>query len=168
MEVHFFPALEIGEGKYGIALATRDRIDTSVEELPRLGQEEPRVAVVARWREITVVTTHLSRDPEARRAQTEALAAIVTGERRPWVVLGDLNQSSADLHALIDVGLVRAEPRRSLLARLSPTRGIDHILVSSELEARGGRIVPTFASDHFPVYADLGRPTTGRPVSVLS
>src|ERR671914_2109689 len=48
LTVEFHSLLERGDGRYGIALAAPGRLDSAKVALPRLADEEPRGAVVAR------------------------------------------------------------------------------------------------------------------------
>ena len=157
MEVHFFPTLTFGGGEYGIGLAARDAMSCTFEELPRVRDEEPRIAIVARWNDVNIVATHLSPFPQARYAQTELLASICARLEGPTIVLGDLNQPARDLHALTGSGFEVAKPRVPLKWWLRPTRRIDHILVRDGLEASRARLVPTRVSDHSAVVADVIR-----------
>ena len=155
MEVLFFPTLEIGTGSYGVGVAGRDLTGFASERLPRLGREEPRVVVTGTWNGTTIVTAHLSRNENARRAQTQLLAEIADGEEGPVVVLGDLNQPAGDLGPLTEVGLTPVRVRRPLMSRLRPIYQIDHILVSRHLAPRDAHAIRTAASDHDPVVATL-------------
>lgn len=155
MEVLFFPALELGNGSYGLGVAGRGLVGFVSEELPRRGREEPRIVVSGTWQGIRVVTSHLSRNEKARRAQTRRLAEMVVSERDPVIVLGDLNQPASDLAPLTSAGLTLVRLRRPLLSRLRPIYQIDHVLVSRHLRALEARTVRTNASDHDPLVASL-------------
>ena len=157
MEIHFFPTLTFGGGQYGIGIAARHEIGCTVEELPRVRGEEPRVAIVARWNDINVVATHLARSAEARYAQTEFLAALGTRFEGPTIVLGDMNQPARDLHAFTATGFSVASPRVPLKWWLRPHLRVDHILVRDGLETMRARLVPTRASDHSALVADVIR-----------
>lgn len=155
MDVTFFPTLRRGGGEYGIAIAARPAaVDARYVPLPSIGNEEPRGAIRARWDRLGVVCTHLSRDPRAREIQTAALAAIARGIRGPVVVLGDLNQTARALDPFIRRGYRGAFGHRTLPRRW-PRRQIDHVLVSPDLEVVRSWTLPTEASDHLPVVADL-------------
>lgn len=157
MEIHFFPTLAFGGGEYGIGLAARDDMSCTFEVLPRARDEEPRIAIVARWNDINVVATHLSRFAEARNVQTEFLASLGTRLDGPTIVLGDMNQPARDLHALTATGFSVANPRVPLKWWLRPTPRVDHILVRDGLETSRARLVPTRVSDHSALAADVIR-----------
>ena len=157
MDIHFFPTLTFGGGQYGIGLAARDEMSCTFEELPRARDEEPRIAIVAPWNDINVVATHLSRSARARYAQTETLASICARLDGPAIALGDMNQPARDLHALTATGFSIANPRVPLRWWLRPTSRVDHILVRDGLEMSRARLVPTRASDHSALVADVIR-----------
>lgn len=159
MTIHFFPTLSSDGGRYGIGLAARDQMECTFEKLPGFHDDEPRIAIVARWREIDVVATHLSRADEARTLQTKAIAGMARDLPGATIVMGDLNQPARHLEPLTATGLSVARPRASLAWWLRPRPRVDHILVSSGLTARGARLVPTRASDHSAVVADVTRGT---------
>ena len=157
MEIHFFPTLTFGGGEYGIGLAARGEMSCVVEELPRARDEEPRIAIVARWNDVNIITTHLSRSAKARYAQTEFLASICAHLDGPTIVLGDMNQRARDLHALAATGFSVASAHVPLKWWLRPTPRVDHILVRDGLETSRTRLVPTRASDHSALVADVIR-----------
>lgn len=150
-QVSFAPVIQFEGGEYGLAMATKDRIDITVLPLPSVGEAEPRAAVVMRWQDISIVSTHLSRSPVARKLQTEALAAIAVATEPPAMVVGDLNQPRSQLGPLIAAGFVVARPSLPRFQIALPTRHIDHVLTGPGLEVIGAAMVTTDASDHLPL-----------------
>jgi endonuclease/exonuclease/phosphatase family metal-dependent hydrolase len=150
LTVEFHPLLQRGDGRYGIALAAPERLDSEKIALPRLANEEPRAAVVGRRGEITFVGTHLSRSRRARAAQIEALARLAARLDPPVVVMGDFNQTSAGLAPLLDAGFTPAARRLR-----PPVRSIDHILAGPGLRISRQRTFKTRASDHPALAADV-------------
>jgi endonuclease/exonuclease/phosphatase family metal-dependent hydrolase len=155
MSVYFAPTIREGSFVYGIALAAKEDFEARTEPLPRVGNEEPRVAILARWKGIGVVTTHLSRSADARRVQTEAVASLVGDIGAPAVLLGDLNQSARHLDPVLARGLIPVQPKRPLLRSLRPTSHVDHILVSEGIIVERSFTVPTEMSDHDVLVADI-------------
>ncbi len=148
----FAPAFEDGEGSYGIALgSTSEPAEPEIFSLPRLGGEEPRVALVARVGDLSVLTTHLAVAPSPRDIQLRALALKIQRIEGDVLLLGDMNTGRGGLRHLRDVGLTPG-PR---LATMSWWRGIDHILTSRGLAARDHHTIKTDASDHRPLVATL-------------
>lgn len=156
MEVTFFPTLRRGGGEYGIGIAARrDTLtDARFVPLPRVDIEEPRGAIAASWNGIAVVCTHLSTAAGPLRVQTGAVAAVARGLAAPTAVLGDLNQPARTLAPFTRFGYEGAFGHRTLPRRF-PKRQIDHILVSPGLEIVRSWTIPTEASDHLPLAADL-------------
>jgi endonuclease/exonuclease/phosphatase family metal-dependent hydrolase len=142
-EIHFVPTKVRGESRYGIGLLLRDHADFSVERLPRLADEEPRIAIVTEWAGWSIVATHLAVRTDARDVHLDALARIAGGLRSPTVVLGDL-----------EAGFTPT-PRPLRTIRRSLRREVDHILVSSGAQIVHAGTVPSRASDHFPVFAEI-------------
>lgn len=148
LTVEFHALLQRGDGRYGIALAAAERIDSRLIPLPRLAREEPRGAAVARYRGVTVVGTHLSRSRAARAAQVEALAGLARRLQAPVLLMGDLNQTHAGLGPLTEAGF--RGPARQRWAR-----SIDHILVGPGLRISAFETIRTGASDHPALAADV-------------
>ncbi|HWC14510.1 MAG TPA: endonuclease/exonuclease/phosphatase family protein [Actinomycetota bacterium] len=157
MEVAFMRAIELDGGGYGIGIATHDDLPWAGEALPRRAREEPRVAITARWRGISVVTSHLSRDRAARALQTRHLATVATELEPPVLVIGDLNQPARDLTPLRDAGLRSAGVRKPVRWWLGRGFQIDHALATSDLDFVAARLVPTDVSDHPVLVVDLQR-----------
>ena len=150
LTVEFHGLLQRGDGRYGIALAASERLDSEMIPLPRMAREEPRGAAVARYRGVTVVGTHLSRSRVARAAQIEALAVLAGRLDPPVVLMGDLNQTHAGLGPLTAAGFTG--PPRRLWAR-----SIDHILAGPGLRVASPQTFKTKASDHPALAATLER-----------
>lgn len=155
MHIHFARAVVFERGEYGIAVAARDGFEATSIPLPRLGNEEPRVAIRTTWSGIDIVATHLSRSAPARDRQTRYLATLPESRSQRALVLGDMNQPRGDLGPLIDLGLHAAQLRISFLHSLRRRWSVDHILVGPRIRVRAARAIPTDASDHWPVLADI-------------
>jgi endonuclease/exonuclease/phosphatase family metal-dependent hydrolase len=157
MEVSFWPTLARAGGHYGIALAARGGLEARYEPLPRAtDEEEPRGAIVARWRGMTVVATHLSLKRESRATQIEAVAELAASGPQPALVMGDLNQSSAALEPLLERGFHGGNDRHPTL-RSWRIRHIDHVLAGPGLTVARTWIVDLEASDHRLLAAEIER-----------
>lgn len=153
----FWPTLERRQGRYGLAFASAWKCASRYQPLPRLGQREPRGAVICRCERVCIVTTHLSRDADERRAQTRALGQLVAGLEGPVVLAGDLNQGARGLAPLRAAGLSVASRRHQTL--VGARRGqIDHVLVGGGAHIRRSWTLPCDASDHLPLVAEIGLP----------
>ncbi|MGH2707892.1 MAG: endonuclease/exonuclease/phosphatase family protein, partial [Actinomycetota bacterium] len=108
--VRFFPARRHGEAEYGLAAAQRQPFEATFRTLPRLGREEPRIAIVTPLNGLTIVATHLSRGAGAREVQTSSsLAELASSLPGPVVVMGDLNQDRSTLAPLSRAGFAPGE-----------------------------------------------------------
>jgi len=121
----------------------------------------------------TVIATHAvppksGRHARLRNGQLTALAALVTGQRGPVIVLGDLNVtpwSPFFYDLLAEAGLL--DSRRgfglqpSWPTSFAPLRiPIDHCLATPDVTIHDRWIGPQVGSDHFPVVVEfsLARP----------
>lgn len=159
LRFHFASALVPGAGAYGIALGLKKEAGEAegvVESfpLPRVDDEESRVAQSTRFRGISFVATHLSVRPGPRDVQMMDLAKRLRYLTSPAVVFGDLNASRRGLGHLVAAGL-RPGPKH---ATMSFWRQVDHILLPPGLGDVRFRTIPTDASDHDPLIADLEVP----------
>ncbi len=154
LHVRFHPTLADG-GEYGLALLADEPLETSYEALPRLGEEEPRGAVVTRWRDIGVIATHLSAHRDVRSAQLERLAAIAIDLGPPAILLGDLNETRRGLDPLQAAGFHVPRARRVTVAGRFVGRQIDHVLTSPGLRQLGSWTLGRGASDHLALVAEV-------------
>ena len=157
MEVRFFPTLE-RDGEYGIAVACADGFDADFEPLPRVGREEPRGVIVARWRGVTFISTHLSLKARPRRIQTEFLAKLAAEADPPVVVMGDLNQRRDTLGPLFEAGLEPGPKVLKTLARGWRRRELDHVLAGRGARVESNKSYRSKVSDHRPVSALVEKP----------
>lgn len=155
LTVEFHPLIQSGDGRYGIAVAAPEPLGSEKIPLPRIADEEPRAAVVARWRGVTFVGTHLSRSRRARAAQLRALAELGRRVEQPAVVMGDLNERRAGLGPLTAAGFAGASRRPVIPFLPVAPPPIDHILAGPGLAITSRRTYRTRASDHPALAADV-------------
>jgi endonuclease/exonuclease/phosphatase family metal-dependent hydrolase len=162
MRCLFGPALTIGPGKYGNAvLSAVPAQRRAVHSLP--GEGEPRAALEVELelegRPVVLFCTHFGLSEAARRDQATALAERVSRAGAPVVVVGDLNAGpeAPELQLLLAAGLRHAAPPvEPTFPSDEPRHRIDYILLSPELRCEQSRVIPTTASDHLPIAADIG------------
>lgn len=171
-EVAFHPTLERRGGRYGLGFAAPETSETHFERLPRRGDEEPRGAIVARAKDVWFVVTHLATDRISRATQTRALASIAAGLDGPVLVMGDLNQPGGSLGPLTEAGLASDGLRHGTLqhslpagltrvlgwVRLPRPKHIDHVLAGGGARVERSWTVPSDASDHVPLVAEIHLP----------
>lgn len=157
----FGPALAMGPRRYGNAVLTavpaRKR---AVYRLP--GEGEPRAALEVELemdgRPLAFFCTHFGLSEAARTTQAEALAVAVRRIGVPAVLVGDLNAGpeTPDLQVLLAAGLrCAASPAEPTFPSDDPRHRIDYILLSPELHCTQCWVIPTTASDHLPVGAEI-------------
>lgn len=178
MKFHFYPAFEIEDEKYGLAVLShfpmrlvKSGALPGLKERPEL---EPRgaqwIALEVGERIIHLVNTHLGLRFRERRGQVEAILGRdwlgQLGEDAPLVICGDLNAlPDSFVHKEICTGLQDVQaavaehrPLRTLYGRY-PLGRIDHIFISSHFEAQQVEVprsaLTRVASDHLPVLVDL-------------
>lgn len=109
---------------------------------------------------ISYVSTHLQPSDEGVTAQAADLAAVLIPlvEAGPVVLGGDLNtlEGSEAYATLIATGLVDADPGGALTSAADdPTKRIDYVLVTPDLQVLAVEVPTTLASDHLPVLVTL-------------
>ena len=153
LEVTFHPTLERRGGRYGIGIAARDGGPFEYRALPQLADEEPRGYLIGPFRGTTVVAAHLSLQPEPKIRQTRALIAALERFGGPFIVLGDLNQSSWRLRRSARGAFsVPVLPRRTMARRWSQR---DHIVAGRGARVVSRDVIETDASDHYALAADV-------------
>lgn len=157
MQVRFHPAFRRGESQYGLALASDARVETVFHELPRRAGEEPRGLISARLEGLSVLVTHLSQDPAARRAQIEAVLDIAEAAEPPVAIIGDFNETRRGLKSFEAAGFASGPRRTPTFPRpgLAWDRQIDFIWAGRGARVLRSWTLSTAASDHLPLVADV-------------
>lgn len=158
MNVLFWPTLRRGGGEYGIAIAVRGDAELEFRPLPRVAREEPRGAIVGHVDSLGVVAAHAATHDPARRAHLDAVAALAAHLGAPAVVLGDLNATRSHLTRLLAEGF-DAGPRVPTIGPRIPAIGrrrqIDYVMAGPGVRLLRSWTVPTDASDHLPLVAEV-------------
>lgn len=153
LKVTFHPTLQRGGGEYGIGVAAREPSSFSFRALPRVADEEPRGYLIGEVRGVTMLATHLSLQRLARTRQTAALIQALERFAGPFVLLGDLNQSSWVLRRAARRRFhVPVLPRRTMARRWSQR---DHIVAGRGARVVSRSVVAGPASDHFALAANV-------------
>ncbi len=155
LPIHFRSVLKRGGGRYGLALAGEGLSGLTYRELPRDGDEQARGVIGASWRGLSVLATHLATQADIRPRQTSALAEMARRADRPVIVLGDLNQDAKDLSALRNAGLDPGPGSHSTFVHLWRRRQIDYVLAGNGIEVVRSWTIPSDASDHLPLVAEI-------------
>lgn len=102
---------------------------------------------------LCVAVTHLTLDQPTRARAIQLLAKELPRDL-PLVLLGDMNATVSELDPLREWLVVPDEPPQAYPAA-SPQHAIDHIVFSRHWRLESLEAVPSDASDHLPVVAEL-------------
>jgi endonuclease/exonuclease/phosphatase family metal-dependent hydrolase len=153
--------------QYGIALLSRAPLHDARNLLltrPRGGEQRGLLGAVVDvdGRAVRVFCTHLQhRSRSERLAQATQIAGSLSGGAGPVVLMGDLNARPGDpeiaplTEVLDDVWVVAGDGAGFTFDAATPHARIDYILTSADLAARSATVLPTDASDHLAVVAEL-------------
>jgi endonuclease/exonuclease/phosphatase family metal-dependent hydrolase len=118
-------------------------------------------------RTVAIFCTHLALNCRARIRQVHYIADLVN-ERDSAILLGDFNcqpGSRGIRHFLDRTRLRTGSPLHASYPSWRPSRIIDHILATDDLEISGLATLPDLLSDHLPVSATVHYP---EPVAVAA
>ena len=154
LPVSFRATIARGGGRYGHGIAARGLDEERVVKLPRVGEEEPRVAFTARWRGLSVVATHLAWQRSVAARQLAVLGDLSDELEPPVLVLGDLNLPRHRLDPLLERGFTMG-PRRGTFKSPVIRSQIDYVLAGPGLVLESLDTIEGRASDHLPLVATL-------------
>lgn len=173
---HFYKARDCGPGEYGLALLSKYPLtDCRRTPLPIVPKVQERVlgSAVAHmpWGRLSVHVTHLTHVFHARKLRMQQALHIleaIDADPLPKVLLGDFNDVPGSLmhrtlgRRLVDVFKHAGEGRGGtfpLVPKLVTPR-IDYIFATPDLTPARARVIPTRASDHHILTAEVeARPT---------
>ncbi|MEZ5181081.1 MAG: endonuclease/exonuclease/phosphatase family protein [Acidimicrobiales bacterium] len=153
-------------GRYGNAVLVRGAIAAStVVALPRVPSwrvwQERRTALlvdaVLDDGPLRVVGTHLAVRRGVNEVQLERLLAWAGAGPPPTAVLGDLNRTLGSIEAATVAAGLPAVAHPPTFPAAAPSRTIDHVLLSPDLEALAVEVRPTPMSDHAALLVDVRR-----------
>jgi endonuclease/exonuclease/phosphatase family metal-dependent hydrolase len=158
--------------QYGTAILSRYPImDSRNTLLPMYPGQEQRglleATIKVRSNTVVVANTHLTHNNNAeRQEQADKVVEVLGGRDVPTVLTGDLNATpdAPEIQTLTGVwddawAEVGAGPGYTYDAA-NPTKRIDYVLHSSQVQARAAEVISTDASDHLPVLAVLDVPAS--------
>lgn len=156
--------------QYGTAILSKYPIlESNNTLLPRPEGGEQRGLLEAlinvRGVPVRVYNTHLQHNSQLERTvQVQAILDRIGQFEEPTILLGDLNAlpESRELAPLYqqfkDTWRATGNGPGFTYSASNPDRRIDYILVSPEIEIEDVQVIPTLASDHLPVLAELDLP----------
>jgi endonuclease/exonuclease/phosphatase family metal-dependent hydrolase len=155
MRAVFQPNVRDWRFRFGNAVLSRHRV-LGVERIPLPGGGEPRGLLLARVqlgeREVAFGSTHLGLREEWRAEQKAAVLAALPRDV-PLVLCGDFNERPEELGELAE--RLQLAPAQPSFRAGAPAAAIDLVLASREWRIGSVKTVPTDASDHLPVVAEL-------------
>ena len=160
LHVAFHATVRSRGAEYGIAVASKEPLETDFHRLVQLRDEEPRGLVTGRLEPpgISFIATHLSTVGAARRAQIRALLEHARTLEPPVVIMGDLNQGRFGLRPLIGAGFDAGRRIEHTLTTRSLRWQIDFVLVGPPARLASTHTITTDASDHVPLVAEVWVP----------
>lgn len=173
--IYSLPPLEAGRPprEFGVAVLTRlpvldwenhllTRLSTQSGSGPEAMPGFLRVTVDVHGTPVRVFVTHLDfrPDPSVRSAQVSEMLSVMGSLDTPTVLLGDLNATPdrvelAPLFTALRDAWSEGDGEGHTFPGDEPVRRIDYVLVAGPLEVLSARVLPTAASDHRPVVAEL-------------
>jgi endonuclease/exonuclease/phosphatase family metal-dependent hydrolase len=176
MDMAYGPVVDLGPAEsapdgarrqYGIALLSRLPLREPRNLLltrPRGGEQRGLLGAVVDvdGRAVRVFCTHLQhRSRTERLAQATQIAGSLAAGAGPVVMMGDLNARPGDpeiaplTEVLDDAWVMAGDGAGFTFDAATPHARIDYVLTSDDLVARSAAVVPSDASDHLAVVADL-------------
>ena len=154
----FAPAIDFQGGKYGVGLLSRKR-PLSVKRIPLPGREEPRMLLVAEFRNYVVACTHLSLTAEDRMNSVPIIVAEASNWQKPFFVMGDLNAEpdSPFVREMQNHFLFLNPPHEKTFPSREPRICIDYVALFRSATATVSSchtwVGEEQASDHCPLHA---------------
>ena len=168
-----------GNSQYGNAILSEypiidseNHLLTSIEypEMPTEQRGLLEAVINVKGHHVGFYSTHLDHQrAEQRELQAREIVEITGESGRPAVVVGDLNAEpdAPELQGLFEVfrdtfGNLGQDDAYTFAPDGAPVEDaslrIDYVLVSEGVRPQAARVVPTSASDHLPIVADLRIP----------
>ena len=173
MAVHFHPAWDLAEERFGDAVLSRFPMKlVHAAKLPghprgwRARRGALWVQVECAGRAVQIINTHLGLVRHERQTQTDALFGPHwlghPGCRPPLVLCGDFNSGPRSrIHRRLRESLRDVHRSLTYPTRL-PVASLDHVFLSAEFVVHHVEVVKTpltrVASDHYPLLVDLSLP----------
>ncbi len=157
MHATFAAAIDFQGGKYGVGILSRE-VPLSVRRIALPGREEPRMLLVAEFKDYVVACTHLSLHEEDRLSSIGILVAEACRWHKPFFVMGDMNDEpgSAFYARMAEHFLFVNDTTEMTFPAGGPTVCIDHIALFRAPGVALSRyrtwVGDDEASDHCPLH----------------
>ena len=150
--------------QYGTAvLSNYPIIDAENYPLTKIGNTEQRglleTVINVKGHHLKFYNTHLALTSAERDIQVKEIIEIASETEGPKVIMGDLNakpdsNEMQPLFASYKDAFADQNDAYTIPADL-PTRRIDYIFTSNEMQTNHAEVISTIASDHLPIVAEL-------------
>ncbi|MFD4930097.1 endonuclease/exonuclease/phosphatase family protein [Peribacillus butanolivorans] len=150
--------------QYGTAILSKYPILKSENHLlPKIGNTEQRglseVTINVKGNHLHVYNTHLALTSAERQIQIEETINIAGESKGPKVIMGDLNATpeSNEMKLMYSnyIDAFANQNEAYTIPAENPTKRIDYIFTSNNIETNGARVIDTLASDHLPVMTTI-------------
>jgi len=150
--------------QYGTAILSKYRILSSENHsLTKIGNTEQRglleATINVKGNHLHVYNTHLALTPAEREFQINEVVKIANQSAGPKVIVGDLNATpeSNEMKSLYDhyLDVFADQPTAFTYSAENPTKRIDYIFTSNNIETVSAEVIQSLASDHLPITAEI-------------
>ncbi|PMC35704.1 endonuclease/exonuclease/phosphatase [Bacillus sp. UMB0899] len=150
--------------QYGTAILSKYPIISAENySLTKIGNTEQRglfeATINVKGNHLHVYNTHLALTSAEREIQINEVVKIANQSEGPQVILGDLNATPEsnemkDMYAnYLDV--FADQPNAFTYSAENPTKRIDYIFTTNDIETVNTEVIQSLASDHLPITAEI-------------
>ncbi|KKK33666.1 endonuclease/exonuclease/phosphatase [Mesobacillus campisalis] len=150
--------------QYGTAILSKYPIINSQNHpLTKIGNTEQRglleATINVKGNHLHFYNTHLALTSAEREIQIREIVEIASQSEGSKVILGDLNATpeSNEMKSMYAnyVDVFANQPAAYTYSAENPTRRIDYIFTSSDIETVNAEVIQSLASDHLPITAEI-------------
>ncbi len=150
--------------QYGTAILSKYPILASENHsLTKIGNTEQRglleATINVKGNHLHVYNTHLALTSAEREIQINEVVEIANQSEGPKVILGDLNATpeSNEMKTLYAdyLDVFADQPTAFTYPAENPTKRIDYIFTSNDIETVNTEVIQSLASDHLPITAEI-------------
>jgi len=150
--------------QYGTAILSKYPIIASENHsLTKIGNTEQRglleATINVKGNHLHFYNTHLALTSAEREIQINEVVKIANQSEGPKVILGDLNATpeSNEMKAMYAnyLDVFADQPTAFTYSAENPTKRIDYIFTSNDIETVNTEVIQSLASDHLPITAEI-------------
>jgi endonuclease/exonuclease/phosphatase family metal-dependent hydrolase len=106
-------------------------------------------------KDLNVINVHLGLDKEERRKQMNEIIKYVSKLEKPYVLVGDFNQSYLDVDKNYFKDVAKELKQDHILTHITTLNRIDYILTSDDVEIVSYDVLFENMSDHYPIIVKI-------------